>query len=296
MFKINRRNFLHYYLPTLISVVLIVAAGIWYQVFITYAGGGTGGNGTHGFYVQQGGKFRQVGGRVEIGGNGFNRPAFVQGCSNQVSNGTNFNCVFGSNVTAGDLIAIGIGQYGVSATQVTGITDNCNTAGTSDTYTIVDNGVIHPAGIYIGATQGYAVIGETGSCTITIAVSGGTYIDAIAHEVSGVNTATPIDNSQYSVVGQYAPGTGTDALTGNNVTTTVADDYIFGWSFDGSVANNSFTAGTNFTDRVTQTGTGVNEQSEDRIQASAGDAMTTFTVNVGTGGFAVGIMAFSPRR
>ena len=94
-----KQKFFYRYLPIVLSVVLLAGAGFWYLVFVTKAGGGTNGNGTHGNYVQQGGKFRQRGGKVVVGG-------ATVGPVAQTGTNTEFNVSTANSGTASTTIAV----------------------------------------------------------------------------------------------------------------------------------------------------------------------------------------------
>src|SRR5260370_30400743 len=69
--------------------------------------------------------------------------------------------------------------------------------------------------------------GDTVSCNLSTASMGKSII---VHEISGVNTSTPLDGQKLNV--QNSPGGGANAGTSGRITTTVNGDYVFGLTFN----------------------------------------------------------------
>src|SRR5207249_5561300 len=112
-------------------------------------------------------------------------------------------------------------------------------------FTLLDNPTADPD--FSGrSAQGYGVINRAGPCTITANFSGsGTQeVGMLIHEISGVDTLSPLDG--HAMQHQFHAGTGTDAVTSGNITTTQVGDYIMGVSFD-FADNLSLTSGTGYT-------------------------------------------------
>ena len=103
------------------------------------------------------------------------------------------------------------------------------------------------------------------------------YHNIIAHEISGWNTL-----DQHRINPQSAPGTGANAVTSGNVTTTTNGQYIFGATIQDDFGPIAITPGTGFTERESTDADNatVPQDSEDRIQATAGNIAATFTQNV----------------
>jgi len=196
-------------------------------------------------------------------------------------------------VTAGNLISF-FTFWNTSTVTLNSVADNCATGGGSDTYSLLDNPT---AGTGLGrSAQGYAVIGHTGPCTVTFTFSTATsnmYSECIVHELSGVNTNTPLDNNQHKISAQNGPGTGTDAITSGSVTTTQNGDYIFGWTVNDGANSATLAAGTGYMARVS-IGGGVTALSEEMVQPAAGTIAATFTGSPGFGNYTTGIIAFQP--
>jgi len=111
------------------------------------------------------------------------------------------------------------------------------------------------------------------------------------HEVSGVNTSSPLDGHAMNVQATVAVG---GTYTSGNTTTAQGNDYIMGIAFDAGLAGSNFvlTPGVGYTGHITNPTAG-RALTEDKIQSSAGSVAATFTNN---GPFPMdgttGIMAF----
>jgi hypothetical protein len=213
-------------------------------------------------------------------------PSFIKSASNilAVSNGSTITASFGSNVTAGNAIALWvmwirpIGTNTLTLTSVTG----CWSGGAS----LVNN---HTSGDQGRSALGYVSNVTGGACTITAtfnaSMNSNYDVTIIAHEVSGIATTDPYDGS--TIQTQDSPGTGANALTSGNIITTSNGDYIFAATGDTGYSSTA-TAGTNYTGRVSgDDGT----RSEDRIQAAAGSIAGTFTTSDGFAIFLTGVLA-----
>jgi hypothetical protein len=158
--------------------------------------------------------------------------------------------------------------------------DTCNTGGTSDAYSTVDNPT-QMLGGGVATALGYAVVGKTGSCTVTITFgtsSAGGLV--IIHEISGVDTSSPLDAHNVSAGGFGAASTVT-------ATTNFDGDYIFVGASNTGSAN--YTAGNGFI--IPPSGTnGSAFATEYAIQSTHGLITATFN---GTKNYAnTAIMAF----
>ena len=198
-------------------------------------------------------------------------PAFVQGKDiTDDTVGQNPTLAFTSNLTAGNLF-VGFVTWKSSTVTLDSITDTLG-----HTITLVNNPTATNGGNYRSALF-YAKNISGGADTLTFNFSASTTTNGLVHEVSGLDTIAPLDQS--AIVDQTAPGTGTDAVTTGNVTTTTDGQYIFGCSQNDNGIDMS--AGTGFTERVAQAD---ELTSEDKIQTSADAVAATWTA-VGTGGF-----------
>jgi hypothetical protein len=187
-------------------------------------------------------------------------------------------------VTSGNVMAVFIGWY-VATNTLSSVTDT-----QGNTYTLLDNPTTY---INKRGALAHAVMASSGSNTVTATFSATTDVpQIIIHEISGVNTTTPIDNNQHLMAGGEA--TGTDAVTTGNITTTQNGDYIF----CGATASGiTLTAGSNspaYTNRATVNGVlSQVSRSEDQVQTSAGTISGRFTPS-GANNWVVGVMAFQP--
>ena len=213
-------------------------------------------------------------------------PSYVQSQSVVCSTTSTCTITFANPVSSGDYIAVAFPGY--SAPAATSVTDNCNTGGTSNSYTILDNSVTSGAG---RAGQAVASIGaNTASCSVTINLpSSAPYlfpaIEEISH-TSGVDVHTAHN--------QTAPGAGTNAVTSTAVTTTHNNELILGWCGVGSINGaNAISAGTGFTQRQVPSANAM--LSEDLSQSTAGSIAATCTMTQGGAIYTLaGVMAFKP--
>jgi len=212
---------------------------------------------------------------------------FVQSSSAVLSGVTSLPVSFSSNVTVGDVIAVFVAWDSVVAT-LSSVTDTCGAGGGSNTYTLLDN----PTTGNASRAMAYAVVGKSGACTVTANIAGGTVNGKIVvHEISGVNTGTPL--AGHKITAQTTPGTGIDAVSSGNITTTQNGDYIFGASIDEGANGTHFAAGTGYAWHELTRPTG-SMMSEDKVQPSAGSVAATFTGDQAGASYLTGIMAFQP--
>jgi hypothetical protein len=213
---------------------------------------------------------------------------FVQSASALTTGVAAVPVSFSSNVTVGDVIAVFVG-LGDQVATLSSITDTCGAGGGSNTYTLLDNPT---AGSASRAAMAYAVVGKSGACTVTANLTGGTPVAKIVvHEVNGVNTGTPL--AGHKITAQTTPGTGIDAVSSGNITTTQNGDYIFGASLDEGGNNTHFAAGTGYAWHEMTKPSG-SMMSEDKVQPSAGSVAATFTGDDAAASYLTGIMAFQP--
>lgn len=223
-------------------------------------------------------------------------PAFVQGCHNaQNFSTTAISCTLGSSTPSGNVLAVGM-MWGPTFT-LTSITDSGCSTGSSNSYTLA------PASPVLGASltvnqMAYAVVSQTGTCTITALISSSSSQSTIiVHEISGVNNTTPVDNgsSGSNMTVNSIPGTGANGCSSGNITTTKANDYLFGYVSNTSGNGNTYTAGTapvTFTNRITENTFGSKSaQSEDGIAATSGTYSSAFTSS-GNSSCTTGVIAF----
>lgn len=200
---------------------------------------------------------------------GWAAPAFVQSSSNSVATGTSVSTAYPSNVTAGNLLVGCI----FSDVGVTGVSGSIG----GQTWSLVSantDGATFTFGMY------YFPNTAGGANTITATLSGTTaYTHLILGEWNGVDPA-PLDQKTNQF--QAAPGTGTDAVTSGNVTTTTDGQLIVGCGNSMTYAADQLSAGTGFTIRQSHFG---DNPMEDRIQTSAGSIAATFTSTSATNNY-----------
>lgn len=136
----------------------------------------------------------------------------------------------------------------------------------------------------------YAVIAKSGACTVNAGFTGVVFGDIIAHEISGVNTASPLDTSK---IGPFNnPNSGADAVEGGNIAVQGAD-YIFAF-VAGNSAGDTLSAGTGFVQRQYEHNSRPTLLTQDRVVGVAGKVPITFGVDNSGDTYAVGGMAFFP--
>jgi hypothetical protein len=213
--------------------------------------------------------------------------AYVQSASgNDHYNTSSASAKFPSNVTANDAIAVFCVWESLSQT-LNSVTDT-----QGNIFTILNNPT---TGGYGRAAMAYAIArstgGDTVSCNLSTASMGKSII---IHEISGVNTSTPMDGQKMNV--QNSPGNGANAVTSGSITTTVNGDYVLGFTFNDSSNQADWNAGAGYTKRQDLQVQSYATASEDAVQTLSGSVAATFTATAATfGDFITGIMAFRPR-
>jgi hypothetical protein len=190
---------------------------------------------------------------------------------------------FGSNVSAGNLICGWIEWQ--SAVTLNSVTDS-----QSNAYTLKNNPTSQGVFGY-RAAMFYAENIAGGACTLTFTFSAATTSSQEIHEASGCATSASFDGS--ALASQDAIGSGANAVTSGNITTTAAGDYIFGASSEYS-AGGQFTQGTGFTltANVSNSLGGFTAGEYIAPAGAAGSIAATFTKG-NTGNYLLtGIMAF----
>ena len=219
--------------------------------------------------------------------NSWRGPTYVQSCSSLSYNTSSVSCTLPANVVAGNALAVYTGWESVAFTS---ITDTCGTSGgASNTYTVKSSTASYSKGAIAYALSGYGK-----SCTITATYSAATggEREIIVHEITNVNQTTPVVSNQHAITYRATPGSGTDAITSGNITTTQSNTYIFG-AISGLEAL-GFSVGTGFTakeSRVNWSGTGYSLKSEELSKTTAGTIAATFT-SAGATYYNPGIIAF----
>lgn len=209
-------------------------------------------------------------------------PSYVKSASG-ICGGTTCTATFTGNVTSGNIIAVWVGW--ASTTYAASIADT-----RSNSYTALGNPTVcaNASGFLA-----YATANATDTVAVTLTTSDSTIKSIIVHEISGSSGFDSGKSALNCQTGGSTPGTGTDAVTSGSVTPSVNDTYIFGGTLDAGANGRTFTAGTNYTTRETQTGAGQTLRSEDRQLTTAGAVAATFTLNADTSTL-TGLMVFKP--
>jgi hypothetical protein len=226
-------------------------------------------------------------GWISSGGGGTT--AYVKGCTGSNSGVSSIACTPSGNVSVGVIACYG--EWDTSRT-FSSLAKSSGTA-TVGSFTGWDTGgafTVKTSGTN-AATMGFAAVTGTGTATITLTVTGGTAsVNLMCHNISGT-AASPYDAG--TLVVQASPGSGTNAVTTGNVTTTVNGDYLFVGTWDVGGNSSSIAAGTGYTlrDQISVGG----RTTESQVQTSAGAVAGTFTPTGGTADtWLNGIMAFHP--
>lgn len=177
------------------------------------------------------------------------------------SSGTTLAISYASNVTAGSLLSCWIyANHGISS-----VADSRSQT-FSSAVNVTDGATFSLANFYYPNTTG-------GADTVTVTFAGAiTYASLQCAEYSGVATSSPLDQATSN--SQTAPGTGANAITSGNVTTTTAGQLILGWTTALTVGAGTVSAGTGFTGRTNVFGDTI---FEDQVQGAAGSIAATFT-------------------
>lgn len=125
-----------------------------------------------------------------------------------------------------------------------------------------------------------------GSPTVTATFGGATpFTQIVIFELSGRDITAPLDGHNGAF--QSAAGTGTDAVSTGNLSTTLTDD-IIGATWVENGATPTITHGTGYTERLTEA---VPMEAESADAVVAGNNPVTWTINSGAGMLSMG-MAF----
>ena len=198
----------------------------------------------------------------------------VQTSTAAVYSGTSLNDTLSNNVTNGDVL---VAMWNASFSSITAASATCTTG--NWTVKNFSNGMAR------NVATSYAVITSSGSCTVHSSVdadTGGFLVDV--HELSGVNTSTPLDTASTWQDTNYD----SNPFSSGTSTTSVNGDYILGFTSNGNGADTN--SGAGFTFRIYNDGGGT---TEDMVQSAAGPISASFTPT-GNGTFSAVMMAFRP--
>lgn len=123
-----------------------------------------------------------------------------------------------------------------------------------------------------------------GSPTVTATFGGATpFTQIVVGEFSGRDATAPLDGHNGAF--QAAAGTGTDAVSTGNLSTTVPDD-IFGATWVENGAAPTITHGTGYTERLAEA---VPMEVESADAVAAGNNPVTWTISAGAGMLSMGL-------
>ena len=204
------------------------------------------------------------------GGGGGGTPTWVQGCHTP-STGSTFGptiaCTFGAAITSPDAVVCWI-TNDTSVGTVASVADD-----KTNSYTIpATGGSVNDTTHQQSLTVAYALNLTNAPTTITVTFSASeTFRGISCDEFSHVLTAGAVDGNTMQWL--TAPGSGADAITSGNITTTASGDLIVGGVVISS-GTATITSGANFTIRENDA-----TASESLVQSSAGAIAATFTEN-----------------
>lgn len=204
--------------------------------------------------------------------------AFVQKAGNVKSDFDFTTITVTLTGTAGNVLVGFVYWDGVANTLV-------SVADTVNTYTLYQNPTSSTAGR--GALF-VAVLGTTGSITITATLSTTTLRSLVVHEVSGVDTTTPVRGT--NAAGQNNPGPGANILSSGAVSVT-SGDYLFAATSCVGHADATLTAGTTIAWTIRHTENDL--ASEERIATATESRAATFG-ETGDNQYVTGMVALAP--
>jgi hypothetical protein len=203
-------------------------------------------------------------------------PAWVQGANSGffTGSGNTESATFANPVGAGDTVCGVVDIAFSSSGSITSVTDD-----KSNTYTVLDT----QSNVSNSFAGSFCLANITnGPSTITVTYSSDVtgYATVILAEYSGVASVSAVD--VHTSAQQAGVGTGTNAVTSGNATTTANGDLIFGVaaSLNGGAGSYFTSSGTGFTQR-TQTiqSSSFALTTEDLVQPTAGAIAATFTAS-----------------
>jgi hypothetical protein len=199
-----------------------------------------------------------------------------------------------SSVTTGMAIVVAAGTD--ATTNAFTFTDNCNTAGASDTYTSDTQTTAGTSGVAQSATA--KVGANTATCTISVASTSSGSVDI---EVEAINSpaSTPIDvqsgwfyqNNPTAAANNITSGTTTG--TSGSITTTHNGDYCWASTIDVGVDGHTLSAGTTLAWTLREHDTTYSMASEDFTQTTSGTINATFTQATANGQYLTKLICFS---
>lgn len=215
-------------------------------------------------------------------------PTFVQSAHNSTGSSVGLlTATFGATVANNGLVRGFVSWDNADLTFLTTIVDD-----KGNSYTIVDK--VADVGQGRAAASFYKEGITNAPTVITVNLDPVNFktapITICIAEESGIATASALDG--HAGQQQTNPGTGADAISSGNATTTANGNLVCSAVVSGNVTNT--VKGTGFTDRESDTAVGTKMKCEDLTQSSAGAIPGTWTdtVNGGADTYITLTMAF----
>lgn len=200
--------------------------------------------------------------------------AHVQTDTATAAAGSTIAKAFSSDVTAGSQLIGSVGWFCNGSETISSVVGSSSGAWAQIGSTVsVDSGGF----LWCLATYGKSNAAG-GADTITVTFSTSLATDPVLgiSEYSGIATSSALDQTTGNA--QIDPGTATDAVTSTSVTTTAANELIYGASLKTPLSHGTFDQGTGYTSRGTvNDGVWLMMRIEDKNLASAGSVAATFT-------------------
>ncbi len=197
-------------------------------------------------------------------------PSVAQACE-QEGYSTSLSCTFSSNISAGDVIVAWIAGRQATATPAI---SGCNISWNP---------------VYVNTTgfgSWYGTVGNTGSCTLTLAENNSGWISAGAEELNGVQAVVDVSQAAFS--------SGASPYNSPSITTTGNGDLVAAiWFATGYNNPGMITIASPFTTQQNISGIDGGVMGY-FIQSTAGSVSTSFAVGSTVYGWATQLIAFKP--
>ena len=199
--------------------------------------------------------------------------SFVQGNKGGIQSGPSAGVAYSSNNAAGNLLVLVCRGSGGAPAAVS-VSDS-----QGNSWSVTTNN------LWVGGNKivmAYAPNCKAGANTVTVSITGASFLQTKIAEYSGVLKVSPLDKSNDTNGSSTTP-------TSPSVTTTKNGELIIGGFANATTNSATITAGSGYTKRAT-TDDG-NGAIEDRVQASAGAITAGWTTNPSVN-WDAGIMTF----
>jgi hypothetical protein len=233
----------------------------------------------------QGGTF-QIIANTPAPASGGSAPSVIQSKACHGNTGSSLTCTFGSSVTAGHNISVGV-SINISSSTLSLSDNQSNTFFIHGGYPDGTNGT--------GEMAKVTSVASSGTYTVTFSWTGSTGIPISTItmlEFTGSGETDVLVNGGHV---QVSPGTGANALTSGSVTTTVANDLCIGWTSDISGSGGTASVGTNIAWTLGAQGvSGTSAANEYFVQVTPGAITADFTTNYAFTSSLTGIVCYEP--